>query len=1208
MHWRSRVLTIGCAGALVLGAGQVAGAAPAPETQAVAGRTARHAVTLVTGDTVHIEQAADGKQAATIQPGPGREQIGFYQNEVDGNLFVFPQDALSPSGSRQLDRSLFNVTELIRQGYTDEQTPQLPLIVRYGPQRATLAAAEPGVTLASVHSQAVRADKRRAGEFWKSAEGVERISLDRKVRASLDHSVPQIGAPEAWAAGYDGTGTTVAVLDTGADAGHQDLRGKIAGSVNFTTAADTTDHFGHGTHVAATVAGNGVRKGVAPGAKLLIGKVLDDEGNGYESWILAGMEWAANSGAKIVNLSLGGDPTDGTDPMSQGLNEISERTGALFVVAAGNSGETGPYSVGTPGSADAALTVGAVDRADKLAYFSSRGPRVNDLAVKPDITGPGVDIVAARAAGTTMGTPVDDKYTAASGTSMATPHVAGAAAILAQRNPGWTGKQLKDALASTSKPGDMTAFEQGGGRVDVPRALKQSVYATGTLNIGAVTTGVVRKEVTYTNATNAPVTLNLALDLKSFSGNPAGDAVRPDKSTVEIQPGGTATVGIVVDGGKLKNGAYGGRLTATAGGVLVHTAVGLNKEAPRYKVTVLPLGTNGKPTHPNTMALWGEDSRFDTVITWIPKEGGKWETEVAEGMYYLGAEMSESQKTALMVIKPTLQITKDTTVVLDAREATTEVVVQTPQPSRQKGIFSFYSHREFGTRNLTNYAMKFDGTRKLFVSPTEKVRTGSFEFGSRWSLVAPELAATPLAPNTKLEPDYAGGSPKINGYRLWQTVTVGAGQPGDYRGKDVRGKIALVAPKPEQYDEEVLAQNAAKAGAAMVLVTSPEGWLSRARAGELPIPTATVTHAEGTRLAESNKLFPVFIFLHGVPESPYLYDVMHVEQGQVPNRIAYRASERNSALVRTAYHESGGDDRLKEQRFGWRPWQKTAINQYQRTVRTPWARDEWVTAGDTTWQHRVKHHISWESMNPLSGGMIDAPRRYRAGEQVDDEWYSPVTRPAIPKGVPGLESTRDGDMLKIRIPEFSDGANTHYAFTNDDMMGEPDKQSARLFKDGKLLTSAPDAWRDFPVTADPANYRLEMTVERRDADWQFATRTDTAWTFKSQQGKGLLPLLQVDYSVPADLANKLPADRRVTIGLHARHQTGPTAAKFKAWVSYDDGKTWREVEVDRQGRAVVDHPRLDQTNGFVALRVQGADAAGNSVEQTVLRAYGLNLR
>jgi subtilisin family serine protease len=138
------------------------------------------------------------------------------------------------------------------------------------------------------------------------AGGVDRIWLDRKVRANLDRSVPQIGAPAAWSSGYDGTGVTVAVLDTGIDAGHPDLTGTLAEAKNFTPNPDTVDHFGHGTQVASTVLGRGTgsttaRKGVAPGARLLAGKVLADDGFGQESWIVQGMEWASAAGAKVIN-------------------------------------------------------------------------------------------------------------------------------------------------------------------------------------------------------------------------------------------------------------------------------------------------------------------------------------------------------------------------------------------------------------------------------------------------------------------------------------------------------------------------------------------------------------------------------------------------------------------------------------------------------------------------------------------------------------------------------------------------------------------------------------------------------------------------------------------------------------------------------------------------------------------------------------------
>src|SRR5206468_2123352 len=136
------------------------------------------------------------------------------------------------------------------------------------------------------------------------------------------------------------------------DATHADLAGRVTSAVDFSGSGNTVDHFGHGTHVASIAVG---RKGVAPGAQLLVGKVLDDTGNGYESGIIEGMQWAADSGARVINMSLGGDATDGTDPMSEAVNDLSASSGALFVIASGNEG--GDYTVGTPGAATSALTV-----------------------------------------------------------------------------------------------------------------------------------------------------------------------------------------------------------------------------------------------------------------------------------------------------------------------------------------------------------------------------------------------------------------------------------------------------------------------------------------------------------------------------------------------------------------------------------------------------------------------------------------------------------------------------------------------------------------------------------------------------------------------------------------------------------------------------------------------------------------------------------
>lgn len=242
------------------------------------------------------------------------------------------------------------------------------------------------------------------------------------------------------------------------------------------------------------------------------------------------MEWAADQGADVVNLSLGGPDTPDVDPLEAEVDKLSAEKGILFAIAAGNEG---PESIGSPGSADAALTVGAVDDHDKLAEFSSTGPRLGDGAIKPDVTAPGVDITAAAAPGSVIDTEVGEKpagYLTISGTSMATPHVAGAAAILKQEHPDWTYTELKGALTGSAKGGSYTPFEQGAGRIAVDAAIKQTVIA----DPSSVSFGVARwphtddtaltRRLTYRNLGTKDVTLTLGVKTTDPKGHaaPAG--------------------------------------------------------------------------------------------------------------------------------------------------------------------------------------------------------------------------------------------------------------------------------------------------------------------------------------------------------------------------------------------------------------------------------------------------------------------------------------------------------------------------------------------------------------------------------------------------------------------------------------------------------------------------------------------------------------
>lgn len=233
-----------------------------------------------------------------------------------------------------------------------------------------------------------------------------------------DWGVTHIGCPDAWKT-TKGKGVTVAVLDTGADQNHRDLKGQITAGKNFTnSSAGWADVQGHGTHCAGVVAGaaNDVGLvGVAPEARLLIGKVLGDNGAGASTWIAAGIDWAVDQGADVISMSLGGPSPDQWTKAA--VQRATER-GVIVVAAAGNEGP-GDNTVGYPGGYPECVCVAAIDSGNRVATFSSRGPNVY-------VSGPGVNIRSAYPG---------DRFATMSGTSMATPHVAGVAALWVAAHP-----------------------------------------------------------------------------------------------------------------------------------------------------------------------------------------------------------------------------------------------------------------------------------------------------------------------------------------------------------------------------------------------------------------------------------------------------------------------------------------------------------------------------------------------------------------------------------------------------------------------------------------------------------------------------------------------------------------------------------------------------------------------------------------------------
>ncbi|MFE3073049.1 S8 family serine peptidase [Streptomyces sp. NPDC059247] len=705
-------------------------AAHATAVPDVRGVTGDQRVPLVTGDRVVVN--SKGRMVG-FEPAPGREHIPVQVQRTGDRTLVVPADAQQLISSGRLDQRLFDLGVLTDPRLRESHGSGLKLIVRYAGGAAAArsevrAAGDAGLrrTFPTLDADAVTASQDDLTRVWDAltdrgragartaAAGISTVWLDGVRSARLDRSTRQIGADKAWQSGFDGTGVKIAVLDTGVDKTHDDLKTQVVGEKNFSSSPDAVDRVGHGTHVASIAVGTGAKsgglyKGVAPGAKVISGKVLDDEGYGSDSAVIAGIEWAAAEGADVVNLSLGSPDSPGVDPLEATIDQLSAQKGILFAVAAGNDGELGSSSIGSPGSADSALTVGAVDKDDRLAPFSSTGPRPGDGAVKPDVTAPGVAITAAAAPGSLLdtkpGTPHPAPgYLQIDGTSMATPHVAGAAAILKQRHPRWKSAELKGALTGSTKGGAYTAFQQGTGRVQLDKTLDQSVITEqASLNYGTALwphqdDKPLTQKVTYRNLGTADVTLDLSVNTLDPAGRPApAGFFSLGASKVTVPAGGTADVDLIADTrvGDV-DGAFSGYVTATAGGQSVRTAAVAVREAESYDLTLRAVGRDGADATFFSSTLNGVDGPASGFNTRVDNQPGSHTIRVPKGSYTLNTAVytdpSDYTKGTDWIAQPKLEVTGDATIVTDAR-TTKPVDLTVPGIGQSDYAGTYYERR-----------------------------------------------------------------------------------------------------------------------------------------------------------------------------------------------------------------------------------------------------------------------------------------------------------------------------------------------------------------------------------------------------------------------------------------------------------------------------------------------------------------------------------
>jgi subtilisin family serine protease len=1178
--WLGGVLLVLAAGGLVGSATAQRGAdrpdLGAPSTDA----ERRGTITLVTGDEVTVTRAPRGRFTVDIEaaPRPSGTRVTFSaRQEPDGDLFVIPSDAELLVAGGVLEQDLFNVGWLVEAGYGDADTGGLPLIVEY---RARLSATQQAQragelsgsavtrTLESIDAVAVKTTKANAPGLWRDLVGGEpatprslqrqqgasaqpdaltagatRVWLDRTLTAALDQSVPQIGAPAVWAAGYDGTGTRVAVLDTGVDASHPDVAGRIVASESFIAGQAVADGHGHGTHVAATAAGTGagsggLRRGVAPGADLVIGKVLANSGSGPASAVIDGMEWAAlEHDADVVSMSLSACCTDGSDPMSQAVNSLSAASGALFVVAAGNNGPA-VAGIGTPGVADAALTVGAVDKQDALAAFSSRGPRLGDGRIKPDITGPGVAIAAARAAGTSIGNPVDALYTRVNGTSMATPHVAGAAALLRQANPSWDSERIKSALTSTARPGSNSVYQQGAGRVDAARAFQQRVYASpATVHMASFAAGEltepVSRTLTFTNDREAAVRLALTLDVRNAANQPVADhGLSLSADEITVAPGATSDVVVRLDPQAAASGPIGAVVEARGDGEAVtRTPVGYYQGPRAHPLKVRILDSTGAPaTGIRLSALriddagLGDDPLNAPLFEGVTDDAGEAELVVPAGVYDVSGTVNE-RVTLTRPWRRTLvhaterRIDGETTVTLDAR-AGVPLRPETADATDQRAVRINMSRvTESGAiwQSLFN-----DESPRLnedwYGVPSARARIGRVEFSQRWQTYEPliDLSAERRGPDLSLHPNYSPfpyDALELEGDHRYPMefahVSISLdGLPADpfealfevflrvaqdLAGLEAADKAVLVRIDPAHETAPDLPLFASFAARQILVDAGAVAVLTYADApGAIAVndPEARefgLSNAEGEKLRKLVAEDPdTELRIVARKTSERIYQ-LHLRQQSLPTKRP-RVERRDLVEIDASYHYDFRYDTRSccdsnaEFHHSWGPIDVLSVSSGVPNLQ-PTEREERVGPADddVLWKRSVNQYSPW---------VMDTYDVFPRSDEIDEDWFqSPMYF-----GVPRLERTelvddrtefwcaycRDGDFFWAGLRTLLDGgSNNHYGERVLVEHFEP-ATSVRVFRNGEEIAATARPWRGigqisgFELSPQPAVYTVEQ--------------------------------------------------------------------------------------------------------------------------------------
>jgi hypothetical protein len=699
--------------------------------------------------------------------------------------------------------------------------------------------------------------------------------------------------------------------------------------------------------------------------------------------------------------------------------------------------------------------------------------------------------------------------------------------------------------------------------------------------------------------------LPLTLDYGSSAKAGARQVAVNEPRATAAQFWQSLTAGAPARTAALADGLRSIRLAASIGAkLLVHTAP---RDQANVSVTVNLIGRDGGPGVLNGLVFFTDLATGNLYFgsasspTSLPPSTYLINTDLTDPADPAGGESDD-----VLIVQPETVISADTTITLDARQAH-EITVQPPQRDAV-GVFGTNAYtflRTFGS-TTQGFDYSFFAPTRIFTVGTGPVADGTLNFATAWTFGSKALDIR--AGSLDLGPvQYPQFSPEFNGLSTATLVYAGAGHIADFAKLDVRGKVAVVQQTAGVLPGEQ-AMNAARAGASGLLIVAANPGPAYIYAGRPLIPVVGVPQQQGTALKALLASGPASAFIQGVSQSPYRDELLYPVSGQIPAGASYQATPDQLATVvnQFDYATPSTGQALEYEGCGTALDPYLADFEWLNPLDLPSTQVEYVTARPDTFCTRT--------IAPPNSptGVVRPDTGYQPGATIIEPWlHGPIAPGAVS---PYGSVTRTGDTFDFTdISEWND--QTHFSYADDGPA-----PVVTLARDGVVLATGnllQTAWNAVP-DATPAVYQLTDDVRRTLTGWTTSTATHTAWTFNSATpAAGVsapLPLLVTRYDLPSlDQRNRaragIPVPLRLTITPQA--QAGTTAAQSaKVWFSTDDGTTWHAVPTAPLGSAgsfgaIIPAVSAGTGTGYVSLRVQGADNAGNQIDQTVIRAYAI---